>query len=501
VQRRILIVALTAVALAVTLLGTPLAFVQRQYLIAQEQSALEGEAARVAVQVSAHLDAGSAPELPEDVSGDVHLAIYTGDLEMFIGVGPDGGDEIVQQAVTAQHPVEGFTDHDLVSVIPVVHDGQVAAVVRASSPRDVVFRHQLLTVAAVGGAAVFAALLSMLLALRLAWRLGTPIKELAEAAEELGDGNFAVRAPTSGIGELDAVAGSMNATAQRLGQLVDRERAFSSHASHQLRTPLTALRLRLDQALRGDPADLPRATLEAMSLVGDLEATVEDLLAVSRGRAAAVTALDLDRLLSGLPHRWEALLAAAGRRLVVRTDDPPVGAGRAATVRQVLDVLVDNAYRHGGGTVEVIARDASGALAIDVVDEGRDGDWPAVSARFSRLGTSGRVVATDPPTAQPDRAPSASASAFPPSRPAARRAGTGIGLGLARSLVVADGGRLLLSAAPGRTCVTVLLPPADPSETTAESEADVPAAAGGHGAPGIATPRIDTGVHHHGRLP
>jgi len=469
VQRRILVVVLTAVALAVTLLGTPLAFVQRQYLVTQEQSTLEGEAARVAVTVSNDLDAHRTPRLPDELPGDMHLAIYDGDSHLITGNGPPEADDVVGAAATKQHPVDGLTEGDLVAAIPVLQDDHVVAVVRSSSPRVALRQQQLLTIAAVGGAAVFAALLAMLLSLRLAWRLSTPIKELTDAAEELGDGNFATRAPSSGIPELDAVAASMNATAQRLGQLVERERAFVSHASHQLRTPLTALRLRLDTAQRGDPRELHRATSEALALVDDLEATVEDLLAVSRGRAAAVTALDLDRLLAGLPQRWEALLRADGRQLVVRTDDPPVGAGRAATVRQVLDVLLDNAYRHGGGTVEVVARDASGALAIDVVDEGREGAVTQVQARFNHVGSSGGAPGRGgpPPAAAPARPATRS-------RSGARRGGTGIGLGLARSLVVADGGRLLLSSNPGRTCATVLLPAAD---------VDEPARPGDHAGP------------------
>ena len=493
-QRRILVVALTAVALAVTLLGTPLAFVQRQYLVTQEQSVLDGEAARVAVSVDGDIDSGRAPTLPDDVPEDLHLALYDGNAALLAGNGPPEADDVVRAAVSKQHPIDGLTDNDLVAAIPVLHDDRVAAVVRASSPRAVLRREQIATIAAVGGAAVFAALLAMLLALRLAWRLASPIKELTYAAEELGDGNFAARAPSSGIGELDAVATSMNATARRLGQLVDRERAFVSHASHQLRTPLTALHLRLDSAQRGDPADLQRATVEALAIVDDLEATVEDLLAVSRGRAAAVTALDLDRLLGGLPQRWEGLLAADGRQLLIRTDDPPVGAGRAATLRQVLDVLLDNAYRHGGGTVEVVARDASGALAIDVVDAGREGAWAGVHARFSQVGSTGDATAGGPRGAgvgtgaglgvgaggglgagggvgvatRPDGIPVPGAGGGPGARPrsAGRRGGTGIGLGLARSLVVADGGRLLLSSTPGRTCATVLLPPADPDIPT-----------------------------------
>ena len=376
-------------------------------------------------------------------------------------------------------PSKGFAGDDLVAAAPVEGGGDIIAVTRASSHRHELRERELLTFAAIGGVAVFASLMSLLLALRLAVRLAAPIRDLQQAAEELGDGNFAVRAPTSGIGELDAVATSMNVTAQQLGELVSRERAFAAHASHQLRTPLTALRLRLDSALHGGPQDLSTAVDESLAIVDDLESTVHDLLAVSRGRTGAAARLDLDTLLSGLPHRWQGLLEADGRGLTIRTDDPPAATGRAATVRQVLDVLIDNAYRHGGGAVQVVARDSSGALAIDVVDEGRPGESSHVDAQFARISSGGRSGSVDRSAdliasghGQAPPAPASSPATAPTTveqtgrrpgrgRQAARRGGTGIGLGLARSLLVADGGRLLLTSAPGRTCATVLLPGAD----------------------------------------
>jgi signal transduction histidine kinase len=470
VQRRILVVALTAVAVAVTLLGAPLAFRQRQYLFTEERAELVTSAAQIAITVPRDLHDGVKPRIDEALlaDDDIVIAVYDERGRLLTGSGPVKGDYVVREAIRTQHKIDGGSDVELVSALPVMRGDGVAAVVRAASERRDLRVREVLTLGVVLGAAVFAALLAMLLALRLAWRLATPIRELTVAAEELGEGNFASRAPASGIAELDAVAASMNATASRLGQLVDRERAFVSHASHQLRTPLTALRLRLDAALHGPPETVRPAAAEAMAIVNDLEATVEDLLAVSRGRAAAVSALDLDRLLAGLPQRWEELLAAEGRRLVIRSDDPPVGAGRAATVRQVLDVLIDNAYRHGGGTVEVIARDASGALAIDVVDEGRAGASTSVTAQFTRVGTgdgatTGPVATTprSPVPGMPVQSGPVEQVGRRAGRSRSRRGGTGIGLGLARSLVVADGGRLLLSSTPGRTCATVLLPPAD----------------------------------------
>ena len=454
-QRRILVVALLAVALALTLLGAPLAVVAKRLLLADERGELVTEAVKHAVTVPRNLHDGGQVTLT-DTNPNMHVAVYDGDGRTIAGLGPDDPDPIVALALKGA-PADGFAGNDLVAAVPVMRGEDVVAVVRASSPRGVLLHRELEAYALMTGVALFASIGAMLLALRLARRLSTPIESLREAAEELGDGNFAVRAPSSGIRELDGVAASLNLTAQRLGQLIDRERAFSANASHQLRTPLTALRLGLDSAAHGDGRDLPTAAGDALAIVDDLETTVEDLLAVARGRTGEVSTLDLDGLMAGLAHRWEGLLNAEGRGLTIRQDDPPPGAARAATVRQVLDVLIDNAYRHGGGTVRVIAREATGALAIDVTDEGRPGvASAAVDAEFVRIATGTRERITQP-TEVITRWTGHRA------RAGSRRGGTGIGLGLARSLLAADGGRLLLTSAPGRTCATVLLPEADPA--------------------------------------
>jgi signal transduction histidine kinase len=460
VQRRILLVAVTAVALAVTVLGVPLAFVQKELLRESEQGRLYDAAITFAVEVKRSIrDTDKPPEIPGDLHG-IRLSVYDEDGRLLAGDGPRTADDLVQEALEGE-PSKGFVGDNLVAAVPVESGGEVIAVTRAFSYRKKLRQQELITFAAIAGVAVFASLMALLLALRLAVRLAEPIRDLQRAAEELGDGNFAVQAPTSGIGELDAVAVSMNATAQRLGELVSRERAFSAHASHQLRTPLTALRLRLDSAADGGTEDLRTAITESIAIVDDLEATVHDLLAVSRGRTGAAATLDLDALLHGLPHRWQGLLKATGRDFVIRTDDPPTATGRSATVRQVLDVLIDNAYRHGAGLVQVVARDASGALAIDVVDEGRPGSAPEVDAQFGRISAGGRSGSID--RLDGDAARGRGCAVPPPSPASPRRGGgTGIGLGLARSLLVADGGRLLLSSTPGRTCATVLLPGVDP---------------------------------------
>jgi signal transduction histidine kinase len=335
--------------------------------------------------------------------------------------------------------------------VPVAAGEGVAGAVRASSSRRVVQGRVVGAWAAMLGLASFAALCAVLLARVQARRVARPLEQLEEMAEQLGDGNFAVRAAPSGIAEIDGAGDSLNRTAERLGDLVARERAFSAQASHQLRTPLTGLRLGLDSALSSPDGDLRAAAAEAIVAADQLERTIDDLLALARGGAATGEALDVGAFLEDVRARWHGLLAAAGRPLrVVEEDAPPVCASVAA-IRQILEVFMDNAYRHGKGTVTITARDSGGALAIDVADEG--------SAVLPRV-----PVTPPSPLASPD----AEGSGRKPRR---------LGLTLARTLAEAEGGRILLSGSPSPTRATLLLPPTSTGE---DRDADPTGGDAGH---------------------
>lgn len=196
-----------------------------------------------------------------------------------------------------------------------------------------------------------------------------------------------------------------------------RERSFSADASHQLRTPLTGLRLELETALLDASCDREAAMLRALVVIDRLESTVDGLLCLARDTAAPRSPLDVETLLATVERTWNGPLAREGRKLIVTdTSDgrrPPVS---SQAVDQVLDVLVSNALDHGRGTVKIIVRPAGNGVAIDVTDEG-------VFER--RSGPS-------------------------PTR--------GIGLALARSLAEAEGGKLQLQSAKP-PCFTLLLPP------------------------------------------
>lgn len=434
---RILAVALTAVAVAVTLLGLPLAIALQQLVLADERGELQRQALVAAVAVPDDVDHAPFIPLPQE-DPSVRLGVYDLAGRKVAGEGPAQADPVVTEALR-NRPGNGRSSGDLVAAVPVIANDRVVAAVRATSAQAKSLRQVGVAWVALLGAALAATAAAALLARRQARLLAEPVESLQRAATELGAGNFAVRAPRSGIDEIDRVGQALDDTADRLGALVDRERALAGRASHQLRTPLAALRVRLDNALQGpDPsATLPTAAREALTLVDGLETTIDDLLTLTRAPGAA-TLLDVPTLLTDVRTRWASVLSAAGRRLVIRVEEgeaePPPAVASTPAIRQVLDVLVGNAFQHGEGTVTVLARDASGALAIDVVDEGRT-PWSAWDL-------------------SEDRATPAATQA------AAGQTRSGMGLPLARSLLYADRGRLLITYADRRTTATVLLPPA-----------------------------------------
>ena len=205
---------------------------------------------------------------------------------------------------------------------------------------------------------------------------------------------------------------------------------FSEDASHQLRTPLTSLRVTLEAARLDPAADRDQMIDTAIDEVDRLDRTIDDLLTLAREDPSTHARADVAAVLAALDDDWHGRLATVDRPLAVSVD-PSVATVVISerALRQILDVLVENAVRHGSGAISLRARNASAGLVIDVSDEGPGvtGDTERIFER--RVSTAGR---------------------------------TGIGLALARSLAEAEGGRLLLAAAGARPTFSVVLPAISP---------------------------------------
>jgi signal transduction histidine kinase len=421
-RRRIVRLTVTAAVLAIALFGIPLAAIVSIYLFDDERSELARAAETGALRLSAELARGQALVAIPDLEPDITATLYDQSGTRVSGTGPNPADAQTRLALSGR-VAAGDDGDDLVEAAPVLDDGDIAGVLRVATSRSVIYPRIGAVWAAMLALGTLAVGLVWLVARRQGARLAHPLEQLAHSARRIGDGDFAVRTQASDIPEIDAVGTTLDRTAARIGDMIARERAFSADASHQLRTPLAGLRLGLETALDPPVEDLEKVIKEAIGSTDRLERTIDELLALARDTTPSAGPFLLDELLSDVREHWHGVFAAAGRPLRIHVaDELPRAAASNAAVRQIISVLLDNAHRHGHGAVTLRVRDAADALALDVTDEGTA--IPHPENLFAR-------------TPGPD--------------------GHGIGLALARSLALAEGGRLLFSSTAPVT-FTLILP-------------------------------------------
>ena len=400
-RRRLILATLSAVAVAVLLLGFPLAFLGAQLVKDNEVRELQIRAQNIARAVDGRVarDAElSADMLDGYVGGNGRLSAY------IHVIGPAG------EIIDAGEPVTGRVTKTLA-----LSDAKAIVEVRVSSWDLYVRSAQIIVL--VGVAAVVAVGAGIVVAIWQANRLAAPLLYLSASAEQIGSGQTRPRLEPSGIEEIDLVAAELARSSDRLAKRLAVERQFASDASHQLRTPLTALTMRIEEmALSAPDNDVVQEEARvSLEQIERLVTVVDDLLSRSRrslgGNNEAVVLADV---VAQQVEEWSPTYTALGRRLVVDVDAATTVLATPGSLAQIIATLVENSIKHGGGTTTVRARPGtSGAVVVEVSDEGPGVPDDLAPHIFEREVTSG--------------------------------AGTGLGLALARDLAAADGARLELS--------------------------------------------------------
>jgi len=391
-RRRLLLSSFGVAAVAVLALGLPLLFVTLRLVDDVARSDLLREVQTVAVYVEDRLDTG---DLATERLGRLVPAGHRVRVDL-----PDG------RVLTAG---PGF-DTPYTASAPVRDGGRVSV---ARPPGDVRSRQL-----RAGAAIVLAVFASMAVAggvaLLSARRLSVPLLAVADRAARLGAGDFRPSAERHGIEELDRVSDVLDTSARAIAAVLRRERDLASDVSHQIRTRLTALRMRLEEIALSDDQAVRREAEAALEQTERLAGVIDELLAQARrARSEGASPVDVGREVGLVVDEREPAIRRLGREVVVDAPAGLVALAGPGRLHQAVGVLVDNALEHGAGTVTVSARRSVRHVLVEVTDEG-GGVAPELVPRLFERGVTG-----------PD-------------------GGTGIGLALARALVEADGGRLEL---------------------------------------------------------
>lgn len=272
----------------------------------------------------------------------------------------------------------------------------------------------------------------------VARRLTRPLRQLNEMASRFGDGDLTARSPVTGPPETQQLARTLNSGAERLDVLVDSQRMFVADASHQLRTPLTALRLSLDNIADGADDFFVREDVEqATAEVVRMSRLVNGLLVLARAEAkvSAAEALPLRELVEERLSVWRPAAEERGVTIALEGEagGRPAVLASPGHLEQVLDNVLSNALEVSPDGTTITVRVSVGADSVElaVLDQGPGMSDAEKSRAFDRFWRGQGLTG---------------------------RSGSGLGLAIVKQLVTDDGGTVTLRDAPGGgLCVAVSL--------------------------------------------
>ena len=440
---RLLLALAYVLLLAIVALEVPLALSLRDRVDAEVRSQARGQADIVAATVAGRLETERADELADlartaatnargrvivvDADGTV-LADSAGTERVGTDYGsrPEIATALSGDVAQEQRRSETLEETILATAVPVATGGVTEGAVRITQSVDAVnraTRSSILGLAAIG---LLVLALGLGAGTLIASQIAGPLRRLDGAARRIGGGDLSTRARVEGSAEQRRLARTFNEMTARIERLLAAQRDFVADASHQLRTPLSGLRLRLEEARAATREPDAREEIDAgLAELDRLSAIISELLVLSQAGEADAPAeeVDLEVAAERAAGRWDGRVVLDGA-----LPGPPVRCA-PADLDRVLDALIENALNYGGGRARVSTRPG----VVEVVDDGPGLAPEEVDAVFERFhrGRAGRAGPT----------------------------GTGLGLPIARELARRWGGDVSIANRPeGGATATVTVP-------------------------------------------
>ena len=438
--------------LAIIALGVPLALNLRARVTAEVKTQAQAQADLVAATAADLLGPNDRPALQTlartaagPIRGRVLIVSATGQVLVdsvgagAVGTSYDSRPEIQAalrgRQVQVQRASKTLGQSILATAVPIVRNGGTVGAVRVTESMAAVgsaIRRAELGLALIG---LIVLALGLFAGAVIAAQVARPIKRLEQVARRVAQGDLGARVEVEGSREQRSLAASFNEMTARIAGLLGVQRQFVADASHQLRTPLTGLRLRLEEAKALTTSQAADAELSAaMGELDRLTHTINELLTRSRAgeRQVEGSAVDLGDAARAAVARWRGPAGLRGGSITLHRE--PGGArvwSARPDVDRALDVLIENAINYSPAYPEVQVTCAPGR--IEVRDRGAGVGAAEDEAIFNRF-HRGHAGLDGP-------------------------AGSGLGLPIARELVRSWGGEVTLMPRPGGgTIATITLP-------------------------------------------
>jgi len=349
VRRRLVVSTIAIVLVVLTALAIPVGIVVYSSAESELRGRLEEQIVAISSALADDYAAGRGPDLER--------------LGSLVSAGDGLRITSTEDGLIVNQIPNGIADP--ISVVRSGPRGTQIEVIADSAPLDDRFREQTYILLALAAGAVLAA---AGLAAVQARQLARPLERVAATAARFGDGDFSSsKLPTTQIPEIDRITNALRVSGARVDRMLSTERHFTADATHQLRSGLTGIAMRFEILARHSNPEVIDEALAGLSQTEQLNSTIDELLAATRDSTTRErTTFDLVNVVDDHVAEWSPRFAEARRSIAVITMETSRVVGTKGLAGQVIDILIDNALRHGRGSVTLLVEDTS----VTVIDQG-----------------------------------------------------------------------------------------------------------------------------------